>query len=113
MLTRRELASSVTRTRPAKEAADLVSLKMAALAVPVRSVSDMRDNPKTLNRSGVYIYKYYICIILFYSFVANIIVITGDIALNVLATRPRRSRALTLGLSNPYFDHTALPYNDF
>ena len=36
--------------------ADLVSLNMAA---PVRIVSDMRDNPKTLNRSGVYIYNVY------------------------------------------------------
>ena len=40
---------------PANETADLVSLNMAA---PVRSVSDMRDNPKTLNRSGVYIYNF-------------------------------------------------------
>ena len=39
---------------PANETADLVSLNMAA---PVRSVSDMRDNPKTLNRSCVYIYN--------------------------------------------------------
>ena len=38
----------------ADETTDLVSLNMAA---PVRSVSDMRDNPKTLNRSGVYIYN--------------------------------------------------------
>ena len=34
---------------------DLVSLNMA---VPVSSVTDMRDNPKTINRSGVYIYNY-------------------------------------------------------
>ena len=33
---------------------DLVSLNMAA---PVRSVTEMRDNPKTINRSGVYIYN--------------------------------------------------------
>ena len=33
---------------------DLVSLNMAA---PVRSVSDMRDNPKTISRSDVYIYN--------------------------------------------------------
>ena len=45
---------------PANETADgtrdrdLVYLKIAA---PVRSVSDMRDNPKTINRSGVYIYN--------------------------------------------------------
>ena len=39
---------------PANETADLVSLNMA---VPVRTVSGMRDNPKTLNRSGVYIYN--------------------------------------------------------
>ena len=38
---------------PADETADLVSLNMA---VSVRSVSDMRDNP-TLNRSGFYIFK--------------------------------------------------------
>ena len=36
---------------PAYETADLVFLNMAA---PVRSDSDMRDHPKTLNRSGVY-----------------------------------------------------------
>ena len=50
---------------PANETADLVSLNMAA---PVRSVSDMRDNPKTVNRSGVHIYNillYYISILLF------------------------------------------------
>ena len=41
---------------PANETVDLVSLNMAA---PVRSVSDMRDNPKTLNCSGVYIYNMY------------------------------------------------------
>ena len=34
---------------------DLVSLNMAA---PVSSVADMLDNPKTINRSGVYIYNY-------------------------------------------------------
>ena len=39
---------------PANETVDLVSLNMAA---PVRSVSDTRDNPKTLNGSGVYIYN--------------------------------------------------------
>ena len=39
---------------PSNEMADLVSLNMA---VPVRIISDMRDNPKTLNRSGVYIYN--------------------------------------------------------
>ena len=39
---------------PANETADLVSLNMAA---PVRTVSDIRDNPKTLNRSGVYIHN--------------------------------------------------------
>ena len=39
---------------PANETADLVSLNMAA---PVRSVSDTRDNPKTLYSSGVYIYN--------------------------------------------------------
>ena len=39
---------------PANESADSVSLN---IAVPVRSVSDMRDNPKILNRSGVYIYN--------------------------------------------------------
>ena len=39
---------------PANETADLVSLKMAA---PVKTVSDMRDNPKILKRSGVYIYN--------------------------------------------------------
>ena len=27
------------------------------MAAPVRSISDMRDNPKTINRSGVYIYN--------------------------------------------------------
>ena len=27
------------------------------MAAPVRSVSDMRGNPKTINRSGVYIYN--------------------------------------------------------
>ena len=27
------------------------------MAAPVRSVSDMSDNPKTINRSGVYIYN--------------------------------------------------------
>ena len=36
----------------ANETADLVSLNMAA---PVGSVSDMRDNLKTINRIGVYI----------------------------------------------------------
>ena len=35
---------------PANESANLVSLNIAA---PVRSVSDMHENPKTLNRSGV------------------------------------------------------------
>ena len=42
---------------PANKTADLVSLNMAA---PVRSVSlsDTRDNPKTPNRSDVYIYNY-------------------------------------------------------
>ena len=40
---------------PANETADLVSLNMAA---PVRTVSDMRDNPKTLIRSGVSVYNY-------------------------------------------------------
>ena len=39
---------------PANETADLVSLNIAA---PVRSVSVMRDNPKTLDCSGVYIYN--------------------------------------------------------
>ena len=39
---------------PANETADLVSLNMAA---PVRSVSDMRINPKTIILSGVYIYN--------------------------------------------------------
>ena len=39
---------------PANETADLVSLNIAA---PIRSVSDMRYDPKTLNRSGVYIYN--------------------------------------------------------
>ena len=39
---------------PANETADLLSLNMAT---PVRSVSDRRDNPKTLNRSCVYIYN--------------------------------------------------------
>ena len=39
---------------PATETTDIVFLNMAA---PVRTISDMRDNPKTLNRSGVYIYK--------------------------------------------------------
>jgi hypothetical protein len=38
----------------AYETTDLVSLNMAA---PVRTVSNMRDNPETLNRSGVYIYN--------------------------------------------------------
>ena len=38
----------------ANETADLVSLNMAG---PLRSVSDMRDNPKTINRSGVHIYN--------------------------------------------------------
>ena len=33
---------------------NLVSLNMAT---PVRSKTDMRDNPKTINRSGVYIYN--------------------------------------------------------
>ena len=28
------------------------------MVAPVRSFSDKRDNPKTLNRSGVYIYNY-------------------------------------------------------
>ena len=40
---------------PANETADFVPLNMAA---PVRIVSYMRDNPKTLNRSGVYIYNW-------------------------------------------------------
>ena len=40
---------------PANETVDLVSLNMA---VPVRSVSAMHHNPKTLNHSGVYIYNY-------------------------------------------------------
>ena len=39
---------------PANGTANLVSLNMTP---PVRTVSDMRDNPKTLNRSGVYIYN--------------------------------------------------------
>ena len=39
---------------PANEIADLVFLNMAA---PVRIVSDMRGNPKTLNSIGVYIYN--------------------------------------------------------
>ena len=39
---------------PANETANLVSLDMAA---PVRSVSDMRYNPNTLNGSGDYIYN--------------------------------------------------------
>ena len=42
---------------PANETADLVSLNMAA---PVRTVSDMRDNPKTLNSSDVYIYNCFV-----------------------------------------------------
>ena len=41
---------------PANETTDLVSLNMTA---PVRTVSDMRDNPKTLNRSGVSVYNNY------------------------------------------------------
>ena len=52
LIRRRKPPSLVMHTLPANETADLVSLNMAA---PVRSVSDMRDNPKTLNRSGVYI----------------------------------------------------------
>ena len=47
---RRERASNT----PANETADLVSVNMAA---PVRSVSDMRYDPTTPNRSGVYIYN--------------------------------------------------------
>ena len=39
---------------PANEMAELVSLNMVA---PVRIVSDMRDNQKTPNRNGVYIYN--------------------------------------------------------
>ena len=38
----------------ANETDELVPLNMAA---PVRGVSDMRDNPKTINRIGVYIYN--------------------------------------------------------
>ena len=38
----------------ANETVDLVYLNMAA---PVRIISDIRDNSKTLNRSGVYIYN--------------------------------------------------------
>ena len=46
--------AGVVHAGSANKTAVLVSLNMAA---SVRSVSDMRDNPKTLNRSGAYIYN--------------------------------------------------------
>ena len=43
---------------PANETADLVSLNMAAARMKRDGdeMTYMRDNPKTLNRSGVYMY---------------------------------------------------------
>ena len=44
---------------PANETADLVSLNMAAPVWIVTEMTYMRDNPKTMNHSGVYIYNYF------------------------------------------------------
>ena len=62
----RLLASSVTQTRRLagdysifEQAGDIVSLNMAAPVWSVKEMTYMRDNPKTVNRSGVYIYNYY------------------------------------------------------
>ena len=56
---------------PTSETADLVSLNMAAPVISETGMTYMLDNPKTLNRSGVYIDYYCIVFIDFNSGVSR------------------------------------------